>query len=87
MNAVNLNDTTRHILPKGDRGFLNRAIAAAAVAAFILVATGTNSVAAKQDKGYGVETISTRADRVSGGNVLVRSLTNMTTAIIRSSSR
>jgi hypothetical protein len=29
-------------------------------------------VVAQQDKGYGIETISTHADRVSGGDVLVK---------------
>src|SRR5215207_726078 len=47
-------------------------LAMAAAAAFIAVATFMNPVAAMQTNGYGAETISTRADRVSGGDVLVK---------------
>ena len=46
-----------------------RAMAALCAIAIAVVSLGA---AAKQDKGYGVETISTHADRVSGGDVLVK---------------
>src|SRR5690348_390365 len=48
-------------------------LAFAAVTAFMtLVVLASSPVAAKQDDGFGIETISTRADRVSGGDVLVK---------------
>jgi hypothetical protein len=49
-----------------------RALLAALAASALAAATHSAVVAAKKDKDYGAETISTRADRVSGGDVLVR---------------
>src|SRR2546421_26629 len=48
--------------------------AAAAVIGFsaTMMATHATLVTAKQDGDFGVETISTHADRVSGGDVLVK---------------
>src|SRR4051812_29776578 len=52
-------------------GYRERAlIGVAAVAAMLALAPV--AAQATQDKGYGVEAVSTHADRVSGGDVLVR---------------
>src|SRR5262245_37891689 len=48
-------------------------IGLAALGPGIAASAGYSTIAAaKQDKGYGADTISTRADRVSGGDVLVK---------------
>jgi hypothetical protein len=54
------------------RALRRKAVPFVALAAFVAGAAVYSAAAvAKQDKGYGVETVSTRADRVSGGDVLV----------------
>ena len=45
---------------------------ALAIATLAVAVANPQLAAAKEDKGYGIETISTRADRVSGGDVLVK---------------
>lgn len=72
MNAIRNQD--RALLKYGarNRRLLDRTTAVAAAVAIVVLAVGADSVSAKQDKGYGIETISTRADRVSGGDVLVK---------------
>ena len=45
---------------------------ALAIATLAVAVADPQVAAAKEDKGYGIEAISTRADRVSGGDVLVK---------------
>jgi len=69
--ASGLNVVRRASVPRM-RGFRDRLLAVAGALAVTVAASGANAVDAKPDKGYGVEVISTRADRVSGGDALVQ---------------
>jgi len=69
--ASGLNVVRRASVPRM-RGFRDRLLAVAGALAVTVAALGANAVDAKPDKGYGVEVISTRADRVSGGDALVQ---------------